>query len=361
MDAVYFGSTLAWSPPASGPIVSIQQVTIVIGASSTSNTGSISGIGTLANCSIHLDGFSSDTNPGQLSEVRARVALTDATTVTATRGAADTNAVTVIATVIEWHADWIQSIQHGVITIPSNDADNTATISSVNTSNSAAIFLGDNSFTTNNSYNVAGCSVVLTNGTTVTATHGTNASSNTADCGFCVIEWKAAKMAQAVQKVNIQIAAAAATNTATITAVAANAVTFFGGTYSTGNPSQGYGYIRRNSTTQLTAERNSALTLDVVNVLATVVDFTSDTINARTAAQPALGAATAAVNSTFSAFVEAKTWVSWLGTIGDNEAFAINPSDLSVRAAIVSTTQVTSTRGTTTRAVKESIECIEFK
>lgn len=91
-----------YPPLASSPVKSIQSGSITIGASSTSNTATISSVDT-AKSRIAFKGYEG----GAATDIRIGVAnleLTNATTVTATRAAQDgTRTLTVYFDVVEYY------------------------------------------------------------------------------------------------------------------------------------------------------------------------------------------------------------------------------------------------------------------
>lgn len=105
-----------------------------------------------------------------INRMLTRVALTNATTVTGTRGNG-TNAMTIAFVVIEFQPGVIKRVQRGTITIGSAAASNTDTITSVNTAKAVAIYLGHSSSNTGID-DSDWLRMTLTDATTVTATRG---------------------------------------------------------------------------------------------------------------------------------------------------------------------------------------------
>jgi hypothetical protein len=165
-----------WLTGGSARIRSIQRGTIAIAAGATSNTATISAVDE-ANTRLVFLGVNS-TGEGVAREVCCRVALTNATTVTATVNTTGANNRTVSYEVIEYFPGAIRSVQRGSAT------GATATISAVNTNKATLDFLGSttNSGGADASESVA--SAVLTNATTVTVT-----ASGTFAVGYQVVEW----------------------------------------------------------------------------------------------------------------------------------------------------------------------------
>ena len=164
-------------------VTSIEYGTIVIADTSGSNTATITSVDT-DKANVILLGTTVDADQSE-NNVRARVALTNATTVTATRvGTAGT--VTVSFVVVEW-ANPV-SIQAGTIAfLTTTDASRTATITAVDTAKSIVFHLGEQRQTTNAS--TGNVRVTLTDSTTVTATRGAGSSSQDTTVGYVVVEF----------------------------------------------------------------------------------------------------------------------------------------------------------------------------
>lgn len=172
-------------------VKSIQQVSISL-TSATSNTATITSVDT-ANAIIIYTGTVFAASQSDGAHTATRVALTNATTVTATintsPGAITAN---VTATIIEFNAGSINSIQAGTIavTATSGVATNTATITSVNTAKSFVIWLGATTTQGTSTFVSPWTDVVLTNATTVTASSSADGSLGTVTVGYMVVEFK---------------------------------------------------------------------------------------------------------------------------------------------------------------------------
>lgn len=150
----------------SGVIQSIQKGTITIGAAASSNTATITSVDTTKSILIYEGRQPTSTGSANNNRSAARIALTNATTVTATRQ--NTNdAVTVAFTVIEF-ASGVNSIQSGTIAIAGAGTSNTATISAVGAT-AFVLWLGGSTAITALNWTSTESSVELTNSTTVTA------------------------------------------------------------------------------------------------------------------------------------------------------------------------------------------------
>lgn len=164
-------------------IKSVQRGTITITGGNSSNTATITAV-VLAN-SLLAWGSNGLNTAGQVDAAMfmARLELTNTTTVTATRGGT-TEDLTVPYQVIEFWPGLLRSVQRGTVV-----TGTPATITSVNTAKSILQYLGCVAATTaggewgrNQAY------VVLTNGTTVTATEGGGTTGNIT-AGYQVAEY----------------------------------------------------------------------------------------------------------------------------------------------------------------------------
>jgi hypothetical protein len=160
----------------------IQQGTIAIAGATTTNTATISAV-SLANTILLWAGTSTTDNTTITVDdgTFAHLTLTNATTVTATRGdAAFTTTIGYI--VLEFFPGVIKSVQYG--TMAGNGA--TATITTVNTLKSYVSCLGEYGPTADAAGLAAGFgTLTLTNATTVTSGGGTASSV----IRFIVVEW----------------------------------------------------------------------------------------------------------------------------------------------------------------------------
>lgn len=163
-------------------VKSIQRNTITI-TGATSNTRTIEAVD-LNNSRLRLLGRTFTAGSGNGQDSFARLALTNATTVTASVVASPgAESVVVSFEVIEYVPGVIKSVRRDTITTPAT----TATIPAVNPAKSEVDHLGN---TTNsggaNTVATQTTRLALTNGTTVTASAGVDDGQVT---GFQVVEW----------------------------------------------------------------------------------------------------------------------------------------------------------------------------
>ena len=180
---------------------------------------------------------------------------------------------------------YIQSIQQFTCTIAASATSNTATISSVNAANAFILLQGDRT-TEAASMASARARAALTNGTTVTVTRNTAASSTVTVQGL-VIELTAAALNSSVQTGTIALSGVSS-NTATISAVGANAFVVHLGqiTNSTSatNVYTASALIELTNSTTVTARRGASA--DATTVGYAVIDPVAGTAFLNSAPQP---------------------------------------------------------------------------
>ena len=165
-----------------GIIKSIQEVSVTL-SGVASNTATISPV-TTANAHCFFKGYTTNltaTNTGQ--NEACRVALTDSTTVTVTRGSTG-GAITVVAVVIEY-ASGVNSIQQGTITI--SGTSGTATLGITPGPNAFLHLLGASVTSSGNSINHYSPTLTLS-GAVVTATIGTAVPTGVLTVGYVCID-----------------------------------------------------------------------------------------------------------------------------------------------------------------------------
>jgi hypothetical protein len=348
---------------AGGPVTNVQQVTITIAANATSGTASITSVNTSLSC-IFFNGNTYPVNTNTANTNFVRVALTNATTVTATRNTADaSNATTVYATVVTWTAGAIKSMQTGTISIASGTS-NTATISSVTTTNAAVIYngfitawvagAGDN-FADDNA------NVQLTNATTVTATIGRN--EGTVVVGFTVIEFNSGFLNSSTQQSTCS--GTGASLTATITAVTtANTMLFYGGYNDTVNSDGGFSsnaWLTLTNTTTVTATKNASSS-GTTTFYFTVVEFKSGACNTMNRGSIAMSSAQTSNTATITSVNQTYTIPNFLAfTCGTNAA--LDFGDSLAALTMTNATTVKAQRGTISASITDTVgyEIMEFK
>lgn len=219
-------------------INSIQYFTTTIASAATSGAVTISSVNA-NNAEIIWGGDNLATDPPTFDGFSASVALTNATTVTATRNTPETGTLTVQGCVVEYISAALNSaVQYGTITLGSGVTSNTATISSVNTNNAFVAYLGFTSTNSTTNANTNFATLALTNATTVTATRNTGTASVTV--GYVVVEY-APGIVKSMQPRSVTMIGTNTSTNDTISAVNVN------------NAYIRWGNLRSSSTTSLDA------------------------------------------------------------------------------------------------------------
>lgn len=164
---------------ASSLVESVQYGTITVG---TSTTGAITSVDVSRSVVLIL-GISTSYSSPINQESAVRVALTNATTVTATRY--DNSGTCIVSYVVMQFAPGVvKSIQQGTIVV--STTSNTGAVTEVNVAKSVLIFAGHETNTYLADSDGYG-RVTLTNGTTITATRG-SASAGTVTAAYQLLE-----------------------------------------------------------------------------------------------------------------------------------------------------------------------------
>lgn len=159
---------------------------ISIAASATSNTATITSV-TTANSLLLYGGITPAVDAGEWKDIRVRLTLTNATTITAER-TGNVAAIDISYFIIEFYPGIVKSNQSGTIAI--TGTSNTDTITSVDTSKSICVYLGELVTTASTAIQYINSTltrVTLTNATTVTGTR--DGSDNAATAGYQVVEF----------------------------------------------------------------------------------------------------------------------------------------------------------------------------
>lgn len=286
---------------ANGLITKVQSVSITIATGSTTGTASITSVNTALSAVFFNGQTTNDTAANSINTDIAGVTLTNATTVTATRGASSGSfTVTVNATVVTFAASAISNIQQGTITMTGAVTSNTATITSVTTTDSCCLC---NGFTISANAATGFCAskVVLTNATTVTATRA--AASGTAVAYYTIITFASGVLNSSTQTGSINIANGGSSNTATITAVTASqSMVIWGGFNSADGVNSLWSdsvYLALTNGTTVTATANSTVSGSTGTTIPfTIVEFKS--ANIRSVNRGTITIATSSASNTAS-------------------------------------------------------------
>ena len=349
-----------------GIISSIQQMDLTIASSSATGTATITSVDTSRTAV-----FFSYNNAGAVRQTLGnidiagtfcRVSLTNATTVTATRGSASAFSKDIVVTVVEYSAAAVDSVQQGTIAMTDEILTATDTITSVTTPRSVALFNGD-TISANVGDGRARTSVSLTNATTVTATRGTGtASAHTTTSGYVVIEF-AAGITDSVQEFEVTISSGTSA-TATISSVDTSKTATFPGGMTTPQASSDMGheycYCALTNATTVTATKGASGG-NTVTINGTMVEFADDIVNTIQRGVVTMAGNDLTKNTTITAVDLSLSTVQALGGTSTSTA-AIDPEETYFTLEFTSTTNIQSAIGDTGsgRNVIYSYEVVEY-
>lgn len=340
-------------------INSVQYTTVTIATSLTTGTANVNTTGTPF--IVYLGQTTAQATDPSKGQARVEITSTIAgvTLITATRNTLDaSNTVVVSVAIVDATSSLVASVQHGTFAFGTGDTSKTATISSVNTSNSAVFFLGYLSNRTTYGYSNMDTVLDLTNGTTVTGTKQFNGPTETV--GFCVVEFQGAALNSNVQKVSYsRTPSNQSSSTTTITSVDVNKTMLaYGGSY--GNSGANASTTRQRATltngTTITFNTNgNSSVLQVYNC--TVIEFAAGVLNSNaqrgTIALSAANSNTATVTSVSTT----NTLVNWL----NNTSSATSAAADTVHHRITQTNATTLTEVSTNNSTGTgSYEVLEF-
>ena len=350
-----------------GIISSIQQMDLTIASSSATGTATITSVDTSRTAV-----FFSYNNAGAVRQTLGnidppgtfcRVSLTNATTVTATRGSASAFSKDIVVTVVEYSAAAVDSVQQGTIAMTNGIVTATDTITSVTTSRSVALFNGDTISSSNVGDGRARTSVSLTNSTTVTATRGTGAASaHTTTSGYVVIEF-AAGITDSVQEFEVTISSGTSA-TATISSVDTSKTATFPGGMTTPQASSDmaheYCYCALTNATTVTATKGASGG-NTVTINGTMVEFADDIVNTIQRGVVTMAGNDLTKNTTITAVDLSLSTVQALGGTSTSTA-SIDPEETYFTLEFTSTTNIQSAIGDTGsgRNVIYSYEVVEY-
>jgi hypothetical protein len=174
----------SWIAPSL--IQSIQTAVVASNNTAISYTATITAVDVSRTLLIPLGVVNGGTDGGL---DKARLELTNSTTVTLTFGSATNNPISFSFVVVELAPGLLRSLQYGTVTITAAATTGTATIVEVNVTKAFLIYLG-------NTFSIAGVlpgtyyqsNVILTNATTVTSNRQSAAAGGTNTAGFVVVE-----------------------------------------------------------------------------------------------------------------------------------------------------------------------------
>lgn len=349
------GGKFKASTSSASVIQSIQTATITMAAGSGSGTATISAVDTAKTIVIWNGVNTNSASTANYARVAVRLAVTNSTTITATREATSTDSVTVAFTVVEF-ASGVNSIQSGTIAITATNTSNTATVSAVG-ANAFVLWLGSSVAKGGMTATGILSSVELTDSTTVTARCTSNAT-NTTTVAYMVVDLDTT-IVSGVQQRSFSSTAASATDTDTITSLSTTeTLLFYNGMVRAGTVDVdliAYHQVLTNGTTVTETRSNNSSTTSRTHKY-TAVTFAAAALNASVQRGTIALSAATSNTATISSVDTSKSFVNWgnfLSATGN--ANTVQPS-LTLTNATTVTAAVNSAGSPTV-----SYEVIEFK
>lgn len=199
-DSVINGTIASGTATVGDYITAVNYGVPIIAAGATSGVLAFSAV-TTSRAMVLYNGISTTNTGSTLRETLTRLELTSSTLLTAYRGTSSaSHAVNASAMVIDWGSIAVESVQHGTITIGSGSTSGTGTITGVDLTRSAVIYLGVTTTSTTATLATLLPRVTLTNTTTVTATRNTS-STAVLTVGYCVVQFKSSVI-KSVQQIS---------------------------------------------------------------------------------------------------------------------------------------------------------------
>lgn len=176
-----------------GAIKSLQSGTITISGSNLTNTATVASVVPANTILLFLGHNGDNTGQADMATGAAYLSLTNATTITATRGFQNgTNVCVVVYQLMEFWPG-VVSVQHSSITIGASGTTATQTINAVDVTRATIVYGGYHQQSAGTVPWAIGIAprLALTNATTVTVTRNDNPGDarGTTVTGFCVAEW----------------------------------------------------------------------------------------------------------------------------------------------------------------------------
>lgn len=254
---------------------------------------------------------------------------------------------------------YITSIQHITVTIPTSNTSGTATISSVNTSNTVVLWGGFYTANVGTSAREVMPRLTLTDSTTVTASRNTSSASYTVVVKAVVIEFDSS-VVSSVQYGTIAFTTTETSQTATISSVTTSrSVVFYLGNISSTlgqTPTNLLFHLTLTNATTVTAARNvsgsASMTMGFV-----VVEFQSAVIQSVQARAKTLTSSSTSDTDTISSVTTANTLLIWNGILTGSTGW----TNGLYRVTLTNSTTVTLTRtgtATTSRNIRYTV--LEF-
>lgn len=342
-------------------LTSVQEFTITIAGGSTSNTATISSVSTSTAMIVWAGSTAPSTTTADPSTCWGRLTLTDSTTVTFVRNTSHaTETLVVSGYVVEWTSAACSNVQYGTVSIAAGSTSNTATITSVTTTNSLVQFLGVTSSGTSVDLGRTYARHSITSATQVTATRTTSTTANIVT-SFVVMSFNGSILNSSTQETTTTATGTSDTNTITSVTTGQTWLAYGGqqGGYSASSNGQ---YTLNTVLTNGTTVTSTCQTSHTWSVTVTAVEFKASDVQLIQRSEVTVSDASLVYeDETVTAVTLAKAWVNHIGEYLAAGSSA-SPRFVRTYANMTSTTNKRFTRGTASATVtpKVSSELIEL-
>lgn len=337
------GALIAYMSPTNYiTSVGVQQFSITIGSGQTSATATINAVGSLA---FIMNGGLAPSATSNSASAQCVLALTNNTTITATRNTATTDTVVVTGSIVDATSNLVKSVQYGTVSIAAGTGgvSGTASISAITNASAAIHLLGitnsSTSFAADSSY-----AALSLSGTTVTATRAVGLAGSALVVGFVVVEFQGAVLNQNVQQVSAVESGTATSIPVTITSVVpGNAMTFYSGYSISGvNTNQGEGMMAgslTNATTFTAVVNTGIFVTKTFNV--SIVELLPGILNSAVQRGTITLSGTTTGSTTISSVNTSASALSWINNINNlaGTSFAQTTCAASLSTATTATAQ----------------------
>lgn len=341
-------------------VQSIQHAVITIAAGATVGTATIEPVNT-AKTSLHWGNQRSAEATLNPAEDLARVTLTDATTITATRNTANASDSCIIAVdAVQWQPWAVTNVIYDTVTSSAGTQADKA-ISSVNTGRSVCIYLGQS--TDRTLYNVIrdSLTIFLQSSTNVRLNRGSFTAGDNITAGFCVIEF-ADGVLKSLSTQETTIAGGATTGTTTIGAVDTSKTCLIYGSWRQAvlgvDDKRHWPYAELTNGTTITATRNTLHATSTSIIRTTALEFNPEWIKGNSRAATTITSGNASANESVSVQDLRKVLAGYIGATTNTSSTSDAPW---ATAALSSATQFDVTRGSSpATTLTVSWESLEF-
>jgi len=340
-----------------GFVKNIQQGSITIGTSATSNTLTITSVVT-GNTKIVFNGLiASNTGTEDATTDMATVTLTNSTTVTANRNTGSaTLTVEVRFTVVEYYPN-IVTVQYVSVSITTTNTSNTGSISAVTTSRSVLHWLGSYSNNTGVLRGLSWTYATISSTTQVTVNRN-GSTSSTCVTSLCVVEYASGVLQSSTQAFAFNETTNDTSNITISSVTTGNSMIAYAGQTGLYSSSMNSAYLAQAwlaGATTVSYQRDTSGS-GQININGTVYEYKSSDVSQsvqRGNTTPVTDGSTSTDITITSLTSTARAYISYIGqyaTAGSGAAASMNEVSVKIQSAIAVRVEHGADSGTPTQA-----------